>query len=174
MSLNRHPDYERNPLDTEVYEFSVADGSVKALTHRKGPDNEAAISPDGKHIAFVGFDDKFQGYQVRKLYVMDRDGSNPRVLSEPFERDVQGPRWAHDGSGVYFTAADHGNTGLYFIALDGHLRRLASDVGSGTSAYGGGGGFSVANNGTFAVTCTRRTSPATSPSATPTARALAC
>jgi dipeptidyl aminopeptidase/acylaminoacyl peptidase len=159
MSLNRHADYERDPLNTEVYEFSVADGTVKVLTHRKGPDNEAIVSPDGKHIAFVGFDDKYQGYQVRKLYVMDRDGSNPRSLSEPFERDVQGPRWAHDGSGIYFTAADHGNTGLYFIGLDGHLRRLAGDLGSGTSAYGGLGTFSVANNGTFAVTCTRPNLP---------------
>src|SRR5207302_196795 len=75
QSLNRHPDFERDPLNTEIYQFSVADGSVKPLTSRKGPDNEPTVSPHGKHIAYTGFDDRFQGYQVRRLYVMNRDGT---------------------------------------------------------------------------------------------------
>ena len=72
MSANRRPDYELEPLDTEVYEFSVADGSVKALTNRRGPDNAPVVSPDGKSIAYVGFDDAYQGYQVTRLHVMNR------------------------------------------------------------------------------------------------------
>ncbi len=159
MSANRHASYEQEPQNTEVYEFSVADGTAKALTDRKGPDNESAVSPDGKHIAYVGFDDKYQGYQVRKLYVMNRDGADSRLLSGAFDRDVQSPRWAHDGSGLYFLAAEHGNTGLYFINLEGSLRKLASNVGSGTSAYGPGSAFTVGPNGAFAVTYTRPNVP---------------
>jgi acylaminoacyl-peptidase len=155
MSANRHADYGRDPLNTEVYEFAVADGAVKALTSRRGPDNEPAVSPDGKRIAYTGFDDRYQGYQVRKLYVMNRDGTGARLLSGSFDRDVQKPHWAPDGSGIYFLAAEHGNTGLYFQPLDGSPRRLARDVGSGTSAYGPGAAFSVAKDGTFAVTTTR-------------------
>ena len=159
MSANRHPDYEQNPLDSEIYEFAVADGSVKALTNRKGPDDGPVVAPDGKHIAYVGYDDKFQGYQVRKLYVMNRDGSDPRLLSDSFDRDIQSPHWAHDGSGLYFLAAEHGNTGCYFMPLQGSMRKLASDVGTGTSAYGGGSSFSVADNGVFAFTYTRPNLP---------------
>ena len=58
MSANRRPDYELEPLDTEVYEFSVADGAVRALTNRKGPDDSPAVSPDGRRVAYVGFDDR--------------------------------------------------------------------------------------------------------------------
>jgi acylaminoacyl-peptidase len=155
MSANRHADYEREPLDSEVYEFSIIDGTVKALTTRKGPDSNPAVSPDGKHIAYVGFDDRYQGYQVRKLYVMNRDGSDPRVVSGTFDRDVQSPRWAPDGSGIYFLAAEKGNTGLYFTTVEGSMRKVTGNVGSGGSAYGGGREFSVAPTGAFAVTYTR-------------------
>jgi dipeptidyl aminopeptidase/acylaminoacyl peptidase len=159
MSANRHADADTEPLNTEVYEFSVADGAVRALSDRKGPDDTPVVSPDGKHIAYTGFDDKYQGYQVRKLYVMNRDGGGSRLLTGDLDRDAISPRWAHDGSGVYFLSADHGNTGLYFITLDRSLRKLADNVGSGTSAYGGGTSFSVAKNGAYAVTYTRPNVP---------------
>jgi dipeptidyl aminopeptidase/acylaminoacyl peptidase len=155
MSANRHPDFESDPLNTEVYEFAVADGSVKALTKRKGPDNSPEISPDGKKIAYVGFDDRYQGYQVRQLYVMNRDGSDSRLLSGSFDNDIQSPRWSPDGKGIYFASAVHGNTGLYFIDLEGHVEKLTGDVGSTTSAYGGLPAFSIAKDGTLAVTHTR-------------------
>ena len=54
FSANLHPDYEYDPLNSEIYELSVADGQLKPLTNRKGPDNSPAVSPDGKTIAYVG------------------------------------------------------------------------------------------------------------------------
>jgi len=81
ISANRHDDAEYAPMDTDLYEFSVTDGAVKALTNRKGPDSSPAISPDGRYIAYVGFDDRFQGHQTTQLYLMNRDGSKPRLLS---------------------------------------------------------------------------------------------
>lgn len=155
LAANRHDDADRDPLNTEVYEFNVDDGSVRALTHRKGPDNSPAVSPDGKHIAYVGFDDRYQGYQVGKLYVMDRDGSGSKLVTGSWDRDVQSPRWAPDGKGIYFLSTDRGNTGLYFMRLDGEQRKLVGDIGSGTSAYGGAASFTVAKNGTVALTHTR-------------------
>jgi acylaminoacyl-peptidase len=152
MSANRHENYEIEARDTNIYEFSVADGSVKALTTRKGPDGAPAISPDGRSIAYVGFDDKYQGYQVTNLYVMNRDGSNSRLISATLDRDVVNPEWAADGSGIYFLSDDQGNTGFYFTTLDGKVRKLLGNVGGGTSAYGGGGSFTMAKNGAMAFT----------------------
>src|SRR5262249_24570145 len=139
LSCNRHDDYELSPRDTEIYEFTVADGSVKALTMRKGPDGSPAISPDGKWIAYTGFEDRYQGYQVTQLSVMSRNGSGVKVISGNFDRDVASPRWALDGSGIYFTSDSKGNTGLYFTSLDGKVKKLLDNVGSSASAYGGGG-----------------------------------
>ncbi|MGH9823936.1 MAG: S9 family peptidase, partial [Blastocatellia bacterium] len=155
-SANRRPDYEYEPLDSDIYQFSVEDGSVKALTARHGPDNSPAISPDGQHIAYTGFDEHFLGYEVNHLYVMNRDGSGSHQLATSLDRDIQEPTWASDGSGLYFVYDDQGDTKLGFCTLDGSVKTLADHLGSGGSAYGGGAAFTIARNGNFAVT---RTSP---------------
>jgi dipeptidyl aminopeptidase/acylaminoacyl peptidase len=151
MSANRKPNYELEPLDTEVYEFSVATGAARALTTRKGPDNSPAVSADGKLIAYTGFDDKYQGYQVTRLYVMNRDGSGARLLTAGLDRDVRNLRWADDSSGIYFLSDDQGNTKLKFISLGGRLREVTGNVGSSGTASPGGT-FTIARNGALAFT----------------------
>lgn len=152
FSANLRPDYDYEPLNTEVYQVAVADGVTKQLTDRKGPDNSPAISPDGKTIAYVGFDDHYQGHQTTHLYLMNRDGSNPRVAIPKLDRDVENPHWAMDGSGVYFLYDDQGDTNLGFYALDGSILTLAGSLASGGSSYSGGASFSVARNGALAFT----------------------
>ena len=154
ISANRREDFEFEPLDTEVYEFPVKDGSLKALTARRGPDNSPAISPDGQLIAYVGFDDNYQGYQITRLYVMGRDGTGARVLSADLDRSVRDPRWAPNSSGVYFLYEDRGNTKLGFYSLAGKRRTLTGDLGSSGSTYSAGGAFSIAENGRIAFTLT--------------------
>jgi len=176
ISANRRPDFEYEPLDSEIYEFAVADGTVRALTNRRGPDASPAVSPDGKFIAYLGFDDAYQGYQVTQLYVMNRDGSGARVLSAKLDRDVRSPRWAADGSGIYFLYDDQGNTKLAFYRLDGTLKQLTANVGTGGTAYGGfGDAYTVAPNGNFAFTYTRPQVPgdiAVASFSNPTARVI--
>ncbi len=152
FSANLHPDYEYDPLNNEVYELALADGTVKPLTNRKGPDNSPAISPDGKTIAYTGFDDRYQGHQTTHLYLMNRDGSNSRVATPQLDRDVQEPQWAFDGKGIYFLYDDQGDTKLGLYALDGSVRDLTGHLGSGGSSYGGGADYTVSQNGAFAVT----------------------
>src|SRR5207249_6720862 len=43
ISANRHPESDHAYFDTEVYEFSVADGALRALTNWKGPDNSPEV-----------------------------------------------------------------------------------------------------------------------------------
>jgi acylaminoacyl-peptidase len=159
MSAVRKPDYEMQPFDTEIYEFSVADGAVRELTHRKGPDDLPAVSPDGKRIAYQGYDDRYQGYQVTILYLMNRDGSGSRPLSAKLDRDAVRPRWANDGSGIFFLYDDQGNTRLGFYALDGTLKTAARDIGGSGGAYGDGT-FSTGGKRSFAISYSRPHVPA--------------
>jgi dipeptidyl aminopeptidase/acylaminoacyl peptidase len=161
FSANRHDDWEYQPLNSEIYEISVRDGSLKALTERNGPDSHPALSPDGRQIAYLGFDDHYKGYQVSRLYIMNRDGSSSRLVTQSLDRDVEAPVWSSDGSGVYFMYDDKGNTKLAFAGIDGKLEVLAGDVGgvSPSRPYSGGS-FTVSANGRFAYTHTSPDHPA--------------
>jgi dipeptidyl aminopeptidase/acylaminoacyl peptidase len=161
FSANRRPEGEYDPLNTEIYELTLADRQIKALTSRKGPDSQPAVSPDGKHIAYIGFDDEHKGYQSHHLYVMNRDGTGSRVLADKLDRDIHAPVWSKDGSGVYFKYEDHGTTRIGFASSDGKTEALVSDLGG--EDFGrpyAGGSFSVADDGTLAFTMTRPEHPA--------------
>jgi len=143
-------------LNSEIHELTIATGEIRALTDRNGPDQSPALSPDGKSIAYLGFDDREQGYQITRIHVMNRDGTGSRVLSGSLDRDVDQPVWKKDGSGLFFQYDNLGNTRIAFIALDGKVQDLAANLGgvSHSRPYGGGS-FSVAANGRFAYTRTR-------------------
>jgi len=153
FSANRGPEWERDPQNSEVFSVEIATQKLTQLTSRNGPDNAPVVSPDGRKIAYLGYDDRYQGYQVTHLYVMDIDGRNSRVVTADFDRDVADPRWANDNRGVYFTFDERGVRKLGITSLDGKVRTVASGLG-GTDLgrpYTSGA-FSVAKNGRAAFT----------------------
>lgn len=161
FSANRHENWEYDPLNSEIYEVSLVDRTIKPLTQHRGPDTNPVISSDGKWIAYLAFDDRQQGYQVTKLYTMNRDGSGSRLISGELDRDVRRPVWSRDGRGIYFQYDDEGNTKIGYVSLNGKVQILAHNLG-GTSIgrpYGGGS-FSVSPKGSFAYTQSRPEYPA--------------
>ncbi len=57
--------------------MDVASGETRALTRRRGPDGGPVPSPDGRYIAYTGFDWSDDTYIEEGIYVMGADGSNP-------------------------------------------------------------------------------------------------
>jgi len=147
VAANRRDDWEYESMDTEIYEISVADGAIRPLTSRRGPDNAPVVSPDGRLIAYLGFDDRYQGYQVTHLYVMNRDGSNAHVVTGGYDRDIVSPRFSRDGKWIFFGTDDQGNGKIGRVSIDGGGKPeiLASDVGGGDLGRPySGGSFSIA------------------------------
>ena len=161
FSANRRIDSEYDPRNSEVYEVDVASGNVMQLTDRQGPDANPVVSPNGRHIAYLGYDDRYQGYQVTKLYVMDRDGSNARVVTADLDRTVQSPTWSTDGRGLFFQYSTEGNTRIAYASLDGSVQDLAKDAGGlSLGRPYSGSSFSVADNNAFVYTYSRPEFPA--------------
>jgi dipeptidyl aminopeptidase/acylaminoacyl peptidase len=152
FSANLSPNWQREPLQSEVYKISIGGGAPVALTSRDGPDNSPAVSPDGRHVAWVGFDDKHLGYQNRRLYVMNLDGSDKRMLTGSLDRSVSSPAWAGDNA-IFVEVEDRGVNRVERVGLDGSIREIASDMGNGEidRPYAGGD-FSVSKNGVVALT----------------------
>ena len=154
FTANRAAGWERNPAESEIYQLTLADGAITALTHRIGPDVAGQFSPDGKRIAYLGFDDaRHRGYENQRLYLMDRDGGNSRVLTGDLDRSVGGLQWAKDGAGIYISYDDHGVTKVARVGLDGKRVVVADGLtGAGLDRPYSGGEFSVADNGAVAIT----------------------
>ncbi len=160
FSSNRKPDWERDYRNSELYLAPVGGGEIRALTSRNGPDHSPAVSPDGQQVAFVGNEDRLRTYQVRRLEVMNLDGSGRRVVTSGLDRSVSNPVWAADGHRIYFHYDDEGNRKVAFTTLDGEVAVLGES--GGGSAYGlpyGSGSFSVADTGAFAFNQTRPDQP---------------
>jgi len=147
LAMNGTPDYEYDPFHTEVFEISETDGSLKQITHRKGPNDSPEISPDGKLIAYTGYDERYQGHQTTYLYICNRDGSDPRALTSNLDRDASSPHWSGDGKGIFFSYTEHGDTKLAYldVAMGLQTGKVLADH------LNLGGTFSVSRTNAFAV-----------------------
>ena len=167
VSANRHDDPDLHPLDSNLFRIDLEDRAVTQLTDRDGPDADPQVSPDGRLLAFTGFDDRLQGYQVQHLYVRPLDGQGEAVcVSTALNRSVSQPLWSGDGKRLYFRFDDRGVTHVAWMPVDstdtiGPIRSAVEHVG-GTSLgrpYASGN-YSVSRDGTVAVTTCTPTSPA--------------
>ncbi len=161
FSANLNEDWEYDFRNSEVYAINTETLLYETYTERPGPDGSPRMSPDGKYIASIGFKDKVQTYQVRKLELMDARGNNKRVLSNKLDRSVQNIQWARDSKGLYFMYNDKGKTKLAYIDLNGKVEDIVDNVGGTTLGRPyASGSYSVSNNGTLAYTISYPNSPA--------------
>lgn len=161
FSATRREDWEFESRRSELFEIEVADGKLAQLTDRRGPDTDPTISPDGKLLAWIGYDDGNRSYHVPQLYVMKRNGKDRRVLTTALDRPVQSPTWADNSSGVFVQYEDQGLTRVALIDLKGRMTPVASNVGGTTIGRPySSGSFSVSRKGLLAYTHTRPDHPA--------------
>ncbi|MCZ6917914.1 MAG: S9 family peptidase [Gemmatimonadetes bacterium] len=110
---------------SKIYSVDVASREIRELNGgHLGVDMSPRISPDGRTIAYLASDSTDHMYVQRRLHMMDADGSNPRLVGGEFDRRILNSQWAPDGSGVYFTADNHGERNLHFASASGGVRKV--------------------------------------------------
>ncbi|TDI35815.1 MAG: S9 family peptidase [Acidobacteria bacterium] len=110
--------------ESHIYRVDIASGDITAITSKRGPWTSPVVSPDGKTVAFSGYDWTAQTYRVSDLYVVNIDGTAMRNISSELDRDVRGLVWSSDGSAVYFMADDRGARNVHSASLNGGLKQL--------------------------------------------------
>jgi dipeptidyl aminopeptidase/acylaminoacyl peptidase len=151
FSAVRKDDWEMTPLDSEIYRLDLGSGAITALTSRSGPDAAPEVSPDGRTIAYFGFDDHKKGFEQNNIYVMSIDGGAPRQIAPHLDRNIQQIVWAADGRSLYAAYEEAGSVTVSRIGLDGSVRPIAHDLAaSGYDRPYAGGDFSVSKSGAVA------------------------
>ncbi|OFW04822.1 MAG: peptidase S9 [Acidobacteria bacterium RIFCSPLOWO2_02_FULL_67_36] len=132
FSGQRSDNTEYQWRESDVFSVDVTTGAVKQLTTRKGPDGNPTVSPDGRRVAYTGYDWSTDTWVDSKLYVMNIDGSNPHLVSGDWDRSPSEIRWTPDGSALYFMAQDEGAQNLYQLPLAGPSEGKVQPVTRGT------------------------------------------
>ena len=140
----RKPDAEYLKGDSEIYSIDVATGDAKQMTDRKGPDTAPTASPNGRYLAYTGYDDQSFTNHVASLYLMDSTGGGKRTWVTKLPSSPNGLLWADDSSGIYYSMEESGTTNLYFSPIDAPVRKVTNGVHVLT-------GVSVARNGQAAA-----------------------
>jgi dipeptidyl aminopeptidase/acylaminoacyl peptidase len=159
-SANRKADWMLDPVESEIWRVPVEGGVPVAITDRDGPDEDPAISPDGRKIAYIGFDDRKASNQDTRLYVMDVDGRNPRVLTQGLDRSVTEPSWSADGRSILVHYIDRGMGKVARVSLDGRVTDLVDKVGGGSLDRPYSGGEYSTASGVIAFTTADANRPA--------------
>lgn len=126
----------------EIFSLPLT-GAPRQLTRNSdGPrvSRHPVPSPDGTRIAYTAAAVGPQYYAVRRLRVMNADGSRDRQLAGALGRDVRHPQWSNDSRTIYCTADDRGATHVYAARNDGSIRQV-------TNRPERLHGFSLADNG---------------------------
>jgi len=124
FSAIRKPEAEYLRSDSEIYSVDLKTLEVTTLTNRKGPDRSARISPDGKWIAYTGYDDQNFTSHLSSLYLMDINGGKKRLLAGDLPNSPGSITWANNSSGVYYMMAEKGVSNLYFCSTNGNIKKV--------------------------------------------------
>jgi len=153
FSAIRKPDAEYMWGDSEIYAVDLKTLEIKTLTDRKGPDGNPRPSPDGKWIAYTGYDDKNYTSHLSSLYIMEASGGSKRLLAGNLPSSPGNVVWAADKSGVYYQMEERGENNLYFISLSGAVKKITQ----GAHVLSG---VSIAKTGQVAATLSTPYRPA--------------
>jgi dipeptidyl aminopeptidase/acylaminoacyl peptidase len=145
FSAIRKPDAEYLRGDSEIYSVDLSTLKIKTLTDRKGPDRGPRISPDGKWIAYTGYDDKNYTSHLSNLYLMDVQGVKKSILAGDLPNSPSSITWAPDGSGIYYLMREKGESNLCFVSTSRKIRKITKGVHYLS-------GLSIAKNGQVATT----------------------
>ena len=161
FSSNYNIDWQYDYRNSELYSINIDGSSLKTLTDRKGPDRGLVISPDGKKIAYLGYNDKVQTYQITRLYIMNIDGGSKKEIKINLDRSISSLKWSSDNKGLYFMYDNEGNTKVAYSSLGGKTTKLVDNVGGTTIGRPyGGGSYSISKNNHIVYTMTSPYNPA--------------
>ena len=102
MSLDLSPNGEEIVFDLlgDIYLLPISGGEARPISSGLAWDMQPRFSPSGEHIAYTS--DSGGGDNI---WVMDRDGANPRQVTKEDFRLLNSPAWTPDGD--YIAARKH-------------------------------------------------------------------
>ena len=161
VSANTREDAEFDIFNSDLWSINVTTREVTQLTDMTGPENSPKLSPNGKLLAFTGFEDNGKSNQTSQLYVMNVDGQNLRRLTPDLDRSVGNVKWADNGKSLFFSYDDQGKKRVAAVNLSGKISEKTDGLGGTTLGRPyTSGGYDITDNGQVVYTLSSGNRPA--------------
>ena len=101
--------------NAELYSVPATGGAEQRLTNTAANETQPALSPDGRHIAYLS-----DASGVPRLWLSGADGTNPQPLTAGFGGPGSidaSPSWAPAGDRLVFVSTANGHASLYVLAI---------------------------------------------------------
>jgi dipeptidyl aminopeptidase/acylaminoacyl peptidase len=123
---NRDGDADLKYQLSQLYVVDVASGAIRDLVSKPGSWGDPSVSPDGKLVAFTGYDPSGHTHTVSDLFVVPIGGGAMRKITGDYDRNPNNLVWAPDGTGVYFDAEDRGSRNVQFASINGGVKAVTT------------------------------------------------
>lgn len=161
VSANTRENKDFDVFNSDLLAIDINTSEVTKLTDMTGPEGSPKMSPNGKKVAFVGFEDNGKSNQITELYVMNPDGSDIQRLTPNLDRSVGGIKWAKNSKGLYFSYDDHGQKHVAYVSLSGKLAEKTDDLGGMSIGRPyTSGNYTVSDKGDVVITLASGDKPA--------------
>ena len=115
---------------SEIYLLILQDSAKTQLTHNRAPESNVQWAPDGKHFAYRAVSDGEWELNQRKIWVMNADTREKRIVSSRFEGRVSQSVWTPDSRNILFTGRQRTGSNLFRLDVEtGNLEQLTSVTG---------------------------------------------
>ena len=116
---------------SEIFLFDLEDSTKTRLTENNAPEGGLQWSPDGVHFAYRAVDDAEWLQAQDKIWVMNADTRETRMISGQFVGSVSSPVWTPGGDAMLFTGRQRTNSNLFRVDVrSGAVVQLTDVVGS--------------------------------------------
>lgn len=143
---SKDPDFDLDAVD--LFVIPAAGGEVRKINTPAGEKYLPSYSPDGKWIAYIGFEG-IEEYKNAGLWVVPVDGSaaarnltasydlhvDASTINDVGSPELMKPTWSPDGKTITFQVAEHGSTTLKRINADGSGLEVVIGEGGVVSSY---------------------------------------
>ena len=126
----------------EIYEFNLADNSIRTLTDGSGSWSSPTYSHLGQSIVCYGHMGEFRGATLSKVWTLPVSGGRPTMILQDFDLSVGNavgadmvsgsdakPQWSADDQYIFFPATNGGSTMIYKVESNGGVPEALTEEG---------------------------------------------
>ena len=116
---------------SEIRLLDVESGEIRQLTENRAPESRLLWAPDGESFAYTARTDGEWELMLDKIWVMDPESGDKRIVSGAFDGNVGTFVWTPDASAILFSGLQGTNNNLFRLDVEsGDLVKVTDALGS--------------------------------------------